>query len=512
VSSWAGPSASLRAEPFGRSVPSAPRRAGRFAFPLVHQALIVATIAVLAAPAVTPAAGLERHLFPVAVTLVAGWLAVRGRFAAYVTFCLWLFFLTPFVRRLVDLHAGYAQANDLMLAPYLALAWSVGALPQFFLSRGGRAQWPFAAVFAAIFYGFAVAFTQGRVFPAMLDLLRWAMPPLLACAIIARGAADPEGWRRLCSELRALTLLALPLLGLYGLYQFVAAPAWDVAWMRNTDMPSIGLPYPFQIRVFGTMNSPASLAYFLEALILIGLTLRSPLRWGSMGLGAAALAVSLVRSAWVGLALGLALLPLVAPTRVRASFLILLAGAMVLSPVALSSPRVQKLVADRVHTLTDLRTDKSLTERSQAYSEAVDELSLQPWGEGLGIANVAANYTNRQRLIDGGLIEVGLSLGVVAGLVYFGAVAALLIVALIRPVFGDDGGITSATRVIALVQTLTLASVNSLTGEIGMIFWTSVAVIIAAPRQDQRPELVFQGRRGVAGSSKVAQLRHFDPI
>ena len=500
MSSWVGSSLHAAPRVTGRPARSTPWLSGVLALPLLHQALAVLTIAVLAAPAVTPAAGLERHLFPAAVTVVAGWLAARRRFAAYATFCLWLFMLTPLVRRLVDLHAGYVQGNDLMLAPYLALVWSAGALPRFFLARGGRAQWPFAAVFAAILYGFVLAAAQGRSLPAVLDLLRWAMPPLLACAIIARGAADPEAWRQLCRELGALALLALPLLGLYGLYQFVVAPAWDAAWMLNTGMWSIGLPYPFQIRVFGTMNSPASLAYFLQALILIALTLRSPLRWVGVGLGAAALAVSLVRSAWVGLAVGLVLLPLLAPLRVRASFLVLMAGALILAPVALSSPQVEKLVSERVQSLTDLGTDQSVAVRSQGYAQTLDETSRRPWGEGLGIVNVAASYSDRVRVIDGGPIEVVLSLGVVAGFIYLGAVGALLLVALLRAISGDDGGITSAARVIALVQILALYSLNSLTGEIGMLFWASVAVIIAAPRGGSQARPVIQGVSGAAGS------------
>jgi hypothetical protein len=161
---------------------------------------------------------------------------------------------------------------------------------------------------------------------------------------------------------------------------------------------------------------------------------------------------------------------------------------------------VEKLVADRVRTLTDLGGDKSMTERSQAYGEAVDELSQRPWGEGFGIANVAANYTDRQRVIDGGPIEIVLSLGVLAGFVYVAAVAALLIATLVRPVFGDGGGITSATRVIALAQALALSSVNTLTGEIGMIFWTSVAVIIAAPR----PAPAGHGREPAVSSMQAA--------
>lgn len=449
---------------------------------LLRQALMLAMVALLAAPAATPAAGLARLSFPAGAALIAGWLLLRGRLRAYVTFCLWLFLLTPFVRRLADAHAGYVQGNTLMLAPYLALAWSVLDLPRFMLARGGRAQWPMALVFAAILYGFLLALAQGRLFPATLDLLRWVTPPLLACSIVVRGGAAPAAWRSLCRELGALALLALPLLSAYGLYQFATAPEWDVLWMLNTDMSSIGLPHPFQIRVFGTMNSPASLAYYLEALILITLTLRSPLRWPNVALGLAALAVSLVRSAWLGLAAGLVLLLILAPLRVRVAMMMALAAAALMSPVVLSTPRLEKLVSERVATLTDIAQDKSFSERGASYAEAWQEVSLQPLGEGLGIANVAANYTDRQRVIDGGPIEILLALGVPAGLIYIGATATLLIAATIRPILASDSEIASAFIVIALVQALALASVTSLAGEIGVVFWTSVAVVLASPK------------------------------
>jgi hypothetical protein len=450
---------------------------------LLRQALTLASVAVLAAPAVTPAASLARLSFPLGAALIAAGLILRGRLAAYVTFCLWLFLLTPLVRRLADEHAGYVQGSTIMLAPFLALAWAALDLPRFMFIRGGRAQWPMAIVFATLLYGFVLALGQGRVFPAVLDLLRWATPPLLACCIVSRGGADPAAWRALCRELCALALLALPLLSVYGLYQFATAPVWDVVWMLNTDMKSAGLPQPFQIRVFGTMNSPASLAYYLEALILITLTLRSPVRWLNVGLGLTALAASLVRSAWLGLGAGLVLLLILAPLRVRAALMVALAAAVLLSPVALSTPQLQKYVTDRVATLADVSQDKSFSERSAAYAEAGRELAAQPLGEGLGIANVAANYSDRQRVIDGGPIEILLSLGVPAGILYLGAVAVLLIVATVRPVSGADREVAHAFIVIAIVQALALASVTTFAGEIGVIFWTSVAVMLAAPKQ-----------------------------
>src|SRR6185312_15877863 len=162
---------------------------------------------------------------------------------------------------------------------------------------------------------------------------------------------------------------------------------------QNIHMGSLGLPLPFQIRVFGTMNSPASLAYYLEALILITLTLRSPIRWLNVALGSTALAVTLVRSAWLGLAAGLVLLLAMAPLRVRAALMVALGATVLMSPVMLSNPRIEKYVADRFATLADVGQDKSFSDRFAGYADAWQELSARPLGEGLGIANVAANYS-----------------------------------------------------------------------------------------------------------------------
>jgi hypothetical protein len=458
------------------------RRPSAFGRALVQQAALLAVIAALAAPAATPAAGAARWAFPALSMLAAGWLALRGRTGAYLGFCLWLFLLTPFVRRVADAHAGFAQANVLMLAPYLASAWGVLELPRFLLMRGGTAQWPMTALFSAIAYGFVLALAQGRLFPAVLDLLRWSLPPILACYIMARAASKPQVWEEASLHLRVLALIALPLISLYGLYQFAFAPLWDVLWMLNADMSSIGLPHPFQIRVFGTMNSPASLAYYLGALILITLALRSPLRWISVALGLAALAVTLVRSAWLALAVGMLLLLVRAPSRVRTSVMLLMAAAVTLSPLALSNPRVEKLVAERVQTLFNLGGDKSYSERSGSYASAMRELAERPWGEGIGIANVAANYTNHQRVIDGGPIEIMLSFGVIQGSVYLGAVGVMLIMAILRPLSGRNGETISPFATIAVVQTLALSSVTTVAGEIGVLFWVSIGLILASPR------------------------------
>ncbi|HEX4709846.1 O-antigen ligase family protein [Phenylobacterium sp.] len=449
---------------------------------LIRQAFLLLTVVILAAPAATPMAGWVRWSFPALSALVAGWLVLRDRPGPYLTLCLWLFVLTPLVRRIVDVHAGYSHANVLMLAPYLGGAWAALAAPQFFLARGRPGQGPMALLFATILYGFVLALAAGRVFPGTLDLLRWSMPPLLACYIIAKTKA----WEAICMEIRAWAIFALPLISLYGLYQFVAPPAWDVNWMLNSEMSSIGQPRPFEIRVFSTMNSPASFAYYLEALILLTLSLALRLRWLSVPTGIAALAVSMVRSAWLGLAIGLLLLLARAPLKVRASVLMLAVASVALTPLALTNARVEKAVSDRIETLSNVEHDKSFSERASSYRDSVRELDEHPWGQGIGIANVASNYTESSRVVDGGPIEILLSLGLLFGPLYLGAVALLLLAAIRCRPARAAGDVFGAAVTIATVQAMALSSVTTVVGEIGVLFWLAVGVVLASPRERPR--------------------------
>lgn len=450
---------------------------------LIRQVGLLLILAVLAAPAVTPAAGLVRWSFPAMCALVAGWLALRGRAAPYLTFCLWLFLLTPLVRRVVDGQVGYSQGNVLMLAPYLAVAWAGLQAPRYFLTSGRPAQWPMALLFVAILYGFVLALAAGRIFPATLDLLRWSIPPLLACYIIAKA----KDWGAICSELRAWAILALPLVSLYGLYQFVAPPYWDAIWMLNSEMTSIGRPRPFEIRVFGTMNSPASLAYYLEALILLTLSLKLRVRWLSAALGVAALAVTLVRSAWLGLAVGLLLLLARAPLKVRSSVLVMIVASLCFAPLALTNARVEKMVSERAESLFSVGQDKSYSDRMRSYNESLKEIEDKPWGQGLGVANVASKYTQNSRVVDGGPIEILLSIGILFGSIYLAAAGLLLIAATMWPAPRAYGDVYVAAVTIATVQALAFSSVTTVVGEIGVLFWVAIGLVLASPRE--RPRL-----------------------
>src|SRR5688500_4162063 len=96
----------------GRPAPHARRRAEDvLRAALLRQLLLLVILPLVAAPAVTPLAAWVRWSFPAACALLAGGLFLRRRPGPYVTFWLWLFLLTQFVRRVVDGQVGYSQGN-----------------------------------------------------------------------------------------------------------------------------------------------------------------------------------------------------------------------------------------------------------------------------------------------------------------------------------------------------------------------------------------------------------------
>jgi hypothetical protein len=247
-------------------------------------------------------------------------------------------------------------------------------------------------------------------------------------------------------------------------------------------MNSIGQPRPFEVRVFSTLNSPASLAYYLDALIVITLALETRWRALNVALGSAALAVTLVRSAWLGLAAGLLLLLARGSRRLRTSVLAMTLAGISLFPLALTNPRVEKAVSERVETLAHIGQDWSYTERTTSYGRATRELAESPWGQGLGIANVAANYTQNRRVIDGGPIEILLSLGVLFGVIYIFAAVVMLIAAIMWPAPATQGDLFAAAVAIAMAQALAFSSVTTVVGEIGILFWLAIGLVLASPK------------------------------
>src|SRR6185312_11309533 len=164
----------------------------------------------------------------------------------YTSFSLWLWFVTPFVRRVFDYRHGWNPTNLVLLAPPLVAALSFLTLWRHARELRRRLFVPYLLIIGALGYGYMVGVMVAGFVPATYALLTWLAP-------IMFGIHLALSWRQyvaLSASVRRTFAVALPVLAAYGVYQFVRIPKWDAAWMISSDLRSIGSPLPFLVRVF----------------------------------------------------------------------------------------------------------------------------------------------------------------------------------------------------------------------------------------------------------------------
>ena len=152
----------------------------------------------------------------------------------------------------------------------------------------------------------------------------------------------------------------------------------------DAEMYSVGVPVPFLIRVFSTLNAPGPYAVFLIFAVLIGLP--APQRWKfvALALGLTALLLTKTRSAWAAFLLGALVLQLRQPLRNLPRQWIALAVVLLLAAPAITHPRVMRAVAGRAASLASIEDDRSYRERLAITNYVVGRLKHNVVGDGLG--------------------------------------------------------------------------------------------------------------------------------
>lgn len=421
--------------------------------------------------------GATRPAFIVGCAVV-GWYAWKRSAASHLQAILLIFSFAPFLRRLVDLSAGYEASGVMLVGPLLAI---LAPLPSLRAAIEDDLPMPPAlaaviAVGACVIYGTALSLFQGDWATAATGSIKW-FAPLLYCAALA---LRPEEERRALVDAAASVFLAiLPLTGLYGLYQYVDPPAWDRYWMQLTTIMSIGQPVPFGIRTFSTMNGPASFATFTAAgLLLVGF-LRSG--WITVLLSAPAafaLLLSMYRTAWLSLSIGVAFCLLFASTRSRAAGMTVAAS---LAVAGASFTPFGDVIGERLASIGEGSQDGSARERLEQYVHLWNQPDSGLVGRGFTVTDVGSAGAIAT---DGMIVSCWVAMGLVVGL----CCLAALLLAIGRAIDGArrDGGreavVVGALACGALVQ-MVLANIAS--GELGVLFWT-FAVLAPAGRRVRR--------------------------
>ena len=455
------------------------------------QLLCVALIAVVAAPlSLGIGGGAARPAFALAAFLIAGALVASGRVSLFLVFVLWLFALTPLIRRLIDYRLGWSEPNLVLLAPYLAAIWSAFAIPTLIHGRRIPLRPAFVAILVAVGYGLVLAVARGRVVEGVLDALLWGAPPCLAVMILA----SDEPVDGLFDHIEAFFSLAVLVTAAYGIQQFFAIAPWDAVWMVRSEMPSIGVPEPFEVRIFSTMNSPGPFAFLLVAGLLTMVGRSGPVRLAILAVGTVALGLTMVRAAWLGLAVGLLVLLVVGSgaTRRRLAAAAAAVGAGVMAMSA--HPQMGPLLNERLTSLANVANDTSAIERWQNYALLGSIANDHVFGQGLAVGQTFTEADGQHRAIDSGLIEIVFALGVPGATLYLGAIGAIAVAALLTSV--------RTGRLVGPVAAAMAIGASSLSGQttvgvVGVLFFVSLAVVLAhlrGPTSRRRPRRRAPGR------------------
>jgi hypothetical protein len=427
--------------------------------------------------------GPARYFYTPLAFMVAVVLFIRFP-AAYLVHVWWLWFLTPFVRRVVDFHSGWTEFSPIMLAPYVASLLMIVTLVRFLPRLNQRDMFPFAPILVGLGLAYPIGIMNAGFSPATFDALNWFLPVIMGIHV----AFSWKNYEKLKISTEQVFLLGAAVVGGYGIYQFFFLAPWDAFWMRVVQMDSIGRPAPYEVRIFGTLNSPGPYADMLAASLLVVRGASGRLPWLAGMPAVVALLLSLVRAAWVGFAAGLFMLLAKMDMSKRAKLVAAVVLTIVSALPLLSIEQVSTTVTTRIESMvgSGAKEDQSYKDRVHFFQTFIVDALSNPFGTGIGATGVATKFANNGQMgehgvVDSGLLEVPFVLGWLGGILYISGVALLVRSAFQRKWSKHDGFATVANAV-ALSVLVQMIFTNTLTGFIGTMFWSFIGFAIAAER------------------------------
>lgn len=366
----------------------------------------------------SPAAAAMRVGFPLlAVALAIG--LFRDSRGHYVSFVCWLWFISPLIRRIVEVR-GAPDASIILSTPYLVCIVPAVSMLYNWRSIVSRRLAPLLGMACAIFYGALVGVGNFGLVAVVQNLILWFPPLCFAFFLYAYRTEVQDMYRHFERSMIGATLFA----GVYGIYQYFVLPTWDVNWMRSLGNNTFGQPKPMQVRVFSTLNAPQILALFLAVGIILALRSSSGWRFAAIPVGLVSITLSMARTAWVGLIVGFVYLVFRMSSKQRLQLFVIAAISCLAFAAAFQNPANYALV-DRFNTLSDVGHDDSFVTRIDGHLALFERMGEFPFGLGLGSQQTGIDRTNADAMLsrggsmimqnDSSLAVFLISLGIVGG-------------------------------------------------------------------------------------------------
>ncbi len=432
---------------------------------------------------------LFRFIFPATALLIGGLLFVTYPIL-YVGFVWWLWMLTPMIRRIIDLYAGWADPNPVLLTPYLVTAFSAFTLLQNINCLGLRKYLPITLALAAIIYGYVIGLIQLSVFAATLDLLDWIMPVLLAFHI----SVNWKDYKQHAKVIERTFTWGVLFMGLYALVQFFYLLEWDQFWAINSEMGSLGKPEALKIRIFSTLNAPAPFGHVMMSGLLLLLVGRGMFSILAAIPGYAAFLLSLSRQSWGGWFVGLLVVASQATGRLRSRLVtVIILGGIILLPL-ITTEAIFNTISNRFLTISNIEEDSSLGARISSYKGVALRIINAPQGYGMGMTGSAQRLDSgapgMAASLDSGILDIALALGWPGAALYFSALAMILLTFVRhRRICVDPVALASIGIVVAMEAMLALGKTQKDVS--GIVMWTFIGLGIAAVEYHKSGKVSF---------------------
>jgi hypothetical protein len=425
----------------------------------------------------------------------------------YFAFALAAFVFSPEIRRVVDWQTSFHKLSLFSIVPLAVMLPGILLLAVEWKRLGALYR-----LIGKIWLGaFAVALLVGMVAgspaSAGYDMLVFTMPALFAVFLASANEELSVSYGRIAATM----LFCGAISSLYGIYQYVSPPPWDVYWVVNSGLVSTGVPEPFGLRVFGTLNAYATFAHYVTLTMIVNLPRLRIRNWPAVIAYVpctVALLLTSDRTAWLAFGAGLIVYLAAAPRRwsafgglaLAATLCAALSGALLFS--LKGSDDVASLVQARFASLAAIGDDNSFADRQVQTAHALHEGVEEPLGQGLGDVGTAAvaGSSGATNTLDNGYLARFVELGVAGCGAYLLALAIALfsVAGAYRASLRDgDTAISSVLAMALAVQVMMLGmdiSTDTHNGLLGVFFWFTLYIASRYRAQTSEVAMMNEGR------------------
>lgn len=371
------------------------------------------------------------------------------------------------VRRLVGGQSAYVE-NDPLISVPAALVIPAVVVRLRAQPRATAVTWLCLVLLGIMAVATGYGFTRAPFLAVARSAAFEVLPIALALGLI--WTYDVAITRMILTTLRVM----VPLAAVYGLVQYFAPPAWDLAFLvsRAEVATTYGYAVAGEFRLFGPTSSPLAFATLLGIGILLWTFTGAPLaaRIPLIALMIVPLLLTLVRTSVFALVVALAIALLRARgTRVVLPLLVGAAAAYAsITLVAALNPDI----ASRF-LVSNLGGDESYLARSallaQYFTSSV--LSL-----GIGFGTVL----NGSASVDNGFLAAFIELGFLGGLLFVAIPIGVLLQSRRRSAPGHVLTPAQDAAIWAVVVFFVLSEISApiVQGEFGFIFWPCIGALV----------------------------------